>query len=351
MLAPYRQKIIKYTEPLTTWQKFYFAAAFLAIFELIFDNESYSYEIIGALALAGLAVEMWPKFVEIWETLLGRVIVVFTYAVVGNFVVAFARHELNQVVGVDPGTLFYATSFVSILFAPVWIITITLIAMLVYMLVKQTWFIITFVPWLLGLYEKSNAQVAVHPKTTRVARIIMLPFMIAFLISVLEFYGEAATGQPTEFAQGVVEGFNAAHEEKVEDQAKQTELTSPTTEGDNVISEPNISAVPSSSDNKDSQPIDTEQESIENLKASIKKSAEEATGSDDLTIHSVIAEFVYYVEGFAHSQCEMAPKERVVSLGEYDILAIKPDDSPNGYSFTVRPCQLKSYEVKSEKVN
>ena len=322
MLAPYRQVILNHIEPLTTWQKWYFAAAIFAAFELLFDNGSYSYELVGALALIGLAVEMWPKFVQVWETLLGRVIVVFSYAVVGNFVVAFARHELNEVVGVDPGSLFYATSFVSILFAPVWIITITLIAMLFYMLVKQAWFFITLIPWALGLYKKSNNQVAAHPKTTRVIRIVMLPFMVAFLISVLEMYSDSSSISTTSFVEGVKEGFNEAHEESVKEQAilNGGEITTP----------------------------DKPKDDIEELEATIKLSAEKAKSLDEITIQNLIAEFVYYVEGFAHSQCVMAEKERVVLLGEYDILAINPDDSPSGYSFTVRACKLKSYGGKQE---
>lgn len=331
MLAQYRQVILEHIEPLTTWQKWYFAAALFAIFDFLFGDESYSYEIVGALALAGLAVEMWPKFVQVWETLLGRVIVVFSYAIVGNFVVAFARHELNEVVGVDPGSLFYATSFASVLFAPVWIITITLIAMLLYMLVKQAWFIITFIPWLLGLYKKSNNHVAVHPKTTRVIRIVMLPFMIAFLISVLEVYSGESSGT---FVDGVKEGFNEGHEQANTKTPQQGQI------------EPELSGNNKTAD----MPVDEVKEDIENITEMIQKSKQQASDIDEITIPNLLAEFVYYVEGFAYSQCEMEEKERVVSLGEYDILAIKPDDSQNGYSFTVRSCKLKNYGKPTDKV-
>ena len=63
--------------------------------------------------------------------------------------------------------------------------------------------------------------------------------------------------------------------------------------------------------------------------------------------HRAIAAFVYYIEAFEYSQCEKTDKERAVSIGEYDILAVERDDSDIGYKFSVRPCKLKSYDVES----
>lgn len=332
MLAPYRQKILNYTEALTGWQKFYFAATIIAVLQFISGTEDYNYELVGALALAGLAVELWPKFVEVWETLLGRVIVVFTYALVGHFVVVNARHELNSVVGVDPSSLFYATSFVSLITAPLLIIAITLVVMAFYMLAKQMWFFITFIPWVLGLYEKSGLQVAMYPKTTRVLRIAMLPFMFMFLISVLDFYGENKDASDT-FVDAVVAEFTDDKDRTSE--AEKSETPSEGTEQRALSNAAN--EVSQSADKKG-------EEDIEDLTVTIKGASEEVTRSNDLTMESTIAAFVYYIEAFAQSQCVTVPNERVVSLGEHDILSVIPDKtSASGYRFTVRECKLKEY--------
>lgn len=360
MLAPYRQKILNYTEPLTTWQKLYFAAVIIALLELTFGNDKFNFELVGGVALAGLAVELWPKFVQIWETLLGRILVVFSYALVGNFVVTNARHELNTVVGVDPSSLFYATSFVSLITAPLFIIAITLIVMLLYMLFKQLWFIVTFLPWILGLYEKTGMQVAIYPKVTRIVRIVMLPFMFMFLVSMLDFYGDNKNGSD-DFIDAVTEGFSQESiatfkkGEKIGTDLKQKtsgqEHTSETEEPAKSSAETDVSTADTSETTSEAETTASKAEKsestegdIEDLNASIKDAAEGAAKTSDMTMEKVIATFVYYVEAFEYSQCETLPKERTVSLGEYDILSVIPDKSSSkGYRFSVRPCKLKDY--------
>ena len=350
MLAPYRQKVIEFTQPLLMWQKLYFLALAIGLYKLVFSNDDVSdFTLVGFVALMALSVEMWPKFVEIWETLLGRVIVVIVYAIIGNFVVVFARHQLNEIVGVDPGTLFYATSFVSLITAPVWIITITLIVMFIYMIVKQLWFIITFVPWLIGLYEKTNNQVAMYPKLTRITRIVMVPFMFMFLISILQLYGDEDTvenGAFNELTSGIVEGIEGSHKTKVSESISSEEVSE---EAEKPENEDELGKEA----NSESETLEPEKEvaSKENIgKDPLQEKNEIELENNNVTfltgkaINETIAEFVYYFEAFGHSQCVKEEDERVISIGEYDILVVRRDkNSEFGFHFSVRECKLKSY--------
>lgn len=355
MLAPYRQKVKEHSRHLPVWQKFYFLALIILTFQVIFSEVNY--ELIGAVALIAMAVEMWPKFVHIWETLLGRVIVVVSYAIIGNFVVAFAGHKLNEIVGIDPGSLFYATSFVSLLTAPIWIVTITLIVMLLYVAIKQVWFFVTFIPWVLGLYEKTSIQVKRFPKITRVTRIAMMPFMFMFLVSVLELYGEEAgdeTGFVQSFTEGVNEGFNSAHTKKqIKDEIQKTRetenLTPEELKATQVIED---LLIPEGDEAKTATQTDVADVQLPEQEANkddeIKVASNGVTIGSGVKLDKAIATFVYYVEGFKYSQCEKTEKERIVPIGEYDILAIKPDDSKLGYHFSVRACKLKDYSKGTE---
>lgn len=355
MLAPYRQKVKEHSRHLPVWQKFYFLALIILTFQVIFSEVNY--ELIGAVALAAMAVEMWPKFVHIWETLLGRVIVVVTYAIIGNFVVAFAGHKLNEIVGIDPGSLFYATSFVSLLTAPIWIVTITLIVMLLYVAIKQVWFFVTFIPWILGLYEKTSNQVKRFPKITRVTRIAMMPFMFMFLVSVLELYGEEAgdeTGFVQSFTEGVNEGFNSEHTKKqIKDEIQKTretenltpeELKATQVIEDLLILEDDETVASAQAESNETKSPDAKPNKDDDI---ILKSNGVTIGSG-ANLDKAIATFVYYVEGFKYSQCEKTEEERVVPLGEYDILAVKRDDSEIGFHFSVRPCKLKDFSKGTE---
>lgn len=344
MLAPYRQKVKEHSRHLPVWQKFYFLALVILAFQAIFTE--INYELVGAIALIAMAVEMWPKFVHIWETLLGRVIVVVSYAIIGNFVVAFAGHKLNEIVGIDPGSLFYATSFVSLLTAPIWIVTVTLIVMLLYVAIKQVWFFLTFIPWILGLYEKTSIQVKRFPKLTRVTRIAMMPFMFMFLVSVLELYGEEGAD---DFKQGVMEGLvtdvaSPEAKQQISDELQNIKGTENLTPEELKATQVIEDLLEPEENNPNTAQTDSEgvtktaQEDSE-----IKVTANGVTLGTGAKMDKAIAAFVYYVEGFKYSQCKKTGKERIVPIGEYDILAIKPDDSKLGYHFSVRACELKDY--------
>ena len=324
MLAPYRQKVIEYTKPLTVWQKLYFFSFFIVVFELIFGSEPVDLSVAGLVALAALSIELWPKFVHLWESILGRVLVLATYIIVTNFAIAAASHQLNQIVGIDPSSLFYATGFVSVLMAPVWIVVITLIGMLLYAIFKYLWFFITLIPWLIGLYEKTPNKVEKLPKTTRLAKIIMLPVMFMALVSILELYGDTDDN----FIADAVDSFEqgkSVGEELAAGNTEQAaaELDKPQTEQQESDSGVELGEV-----------------SVNGVSV--------GNWSKYNRMNRMIATFVYYVEGFKYSQCQkMDEQERIVSLGEYDILGITPDDSDIGYKFTVRPCKLKSYGAES----
>lgn len=326
MLAPYRQKVIEYTKPLTVWQKLYFFAFFIMLLELISGSEPVDLTVAGLVALAALSIETWPKFVVLWESILGRVLIVSSYIIVTNFAIAAASHELNQIVGIDPGNLFYATGFVSILMAPLLIITITIIGMLFYVLFKYLWFFITFFPWLIGLYEKTTYKVDKLPKTTRAVRIVMLPIMFMGLVSLLENYLDYEDN----FIGGVTEGFNRGKEAGKELAEKSK------TESTDVI------------DIIETTEDEMKKQDDQNKTGLISVNGVEIHGDGKASLkHRAIAAFVYYIEAFEYSQCEKTDKERVVSIGEYDILAVERDDSDIGYKFSVRPCKLKSYGAES----
>lgn len=326
MLAPYRQKVIEYTKPLAMWQKLYFSAFLIVLFEVVFGAEPVDLSFAGLIALAALSIELWPKFVHLWESILGRVLVLATYIIITNFAIAAASHQLNQIVGIDPSSLFYATGFVSVLMAPIWIVTITLIGMFLYVIVKYLWFLFTLIPWLIGLYEKTPNKVEKLPKTTRVAKILLLPVMFMALVSVLELYGDS----DEDFISDAVDSFQTgrgAGEDLAEGNTKKaaSELAKTDTEAQ----------------------ADSTEKTIEEV--SINGVSVNHWGKDN-SMNRMIATFVYYVEGFKYSQCEKTDEqERIVTLGEYDILGITPDDSDVGYQFTVRPCKLKNYSVENTK--
>ena len=366
MLAPYRQKVQDHSKHFLLWQKFYFLALIILVFQALFGEINQT--LIGGIGLAALAIEMWPKFVEIWETLLGRIAVIVTYAILGNVVVVFAGHKLNEIIGVEPGALFYATSFVSLLTAPIWIVTITLIFMLFYMVIKQVWFFVTFIPWLIGLYEKSAIQVKRFPKLTRVTRILMVPFMFMFLVSVLDAYSSVFGNQSwfTELNGGLKRGLGnketqQAIRDEIQKEKESEDLTPEELKATEVLEElfadKENELVTEDVAKADDSIVESNTNSEKEISAK-DKSADSGpkvsvTGNGisvdaDANMDHIIAAFVYHLEAFKYSQCEKTDDERIVPLGEHDILVAKPFDNELGYHFSVRECKLKEY---SQRIN
>lgn len=351
MLAQYRQQVVEFIKPFTLWQKLYFSAFFLLLFQLVFSSDAADLSFIGLLALIAMAIEVWPKFLVLWENIVGRVLIVTTYVVVVNFAVAFAGHQLNEVVGIEPSNLIYATGFVSVLMAPIWIISITLLGMLTYVVIKYLWFLFILLPWLVGLYERPKPRAIKFAKTTRLVRMIMLPVMFMALISLLESYGNY---QKDGFLGAMVESVHVGSATDKPDVAEalkevETELTKVYQQELSELSEQNGSVNVASLEQSPAEPP-TEPSSEPNAAQEVSVDAPSITVNQQEfniskvpTMEKAIAAFVYYVEAFAYSQCEMSDQERVLAIGEYDILAVKPDDSELGYSFSVRPCKLKDY--------
>lgn len=152
----------------------------------------------------------------------------------------------------------------------------------------------------------------------------MLPVMFISLVSVLELYNETDA-----FVTGVKEGW---------------EMEKSSSE--------QVAAEDVGKDSSDSAPAKTELEKKDEITLEDGKFTVNGKPVEDWQrshkMDKLIASFVYYLEGFQYSHCEKTEQERVASLGEFDILAIEPDDSELGYRFTVRPCKLKSYETSQD---
>ena len=270
--------------------------------------------VVGLIALTALAIELWPKFVMIWETLLGRVIIILTYAVIGNFAVAFAARKLNEIVGIDPSPLFYSISFATLIMAPAWILTLTLFAMALYTIAIQIGVLLRVGLKYLRLIKNEQNGMR-YPITTAFTRLILMPAMFTTLVSGIESYDGRST-------------INVVNKQgrQAEDSKELTEAVEP-------------ELLESTGEAKDAK-------SAEELPGALEQAAENDNEQEDenMNLDKLIAAFVHNVELFEYSQCIKAKNEHVIYIGESDILVSRPNpDSQFGYDFSVRSCTLKSY--------
>jgi len=289
---------------------------------------------VGMIALAALAIELWPKFVAIWETLLGRVVIILSYAIIGNFAVAFASQKLNEIVGIDPSPLFYSISFATLLMAPIWILTMTLLAMALYTIAIQIGVLLKVTLKKLRLIKNEDDGMR-YPVTTAFTRLILMPAMFMTLVSAIDSYGGDATarvvdeqGQEIEsksLISAISEEFSKSQRQSAEPEVAEQKLPE------------NESSDSSPSENNQAISDDTENDSED-------KNADANEDVNKVNLDRIIAAFVHHVELFKYSQCIKTKKEHVIYIGDSDILVSKyVPDSRYGYEFSVRPCTLKSY--------
>ncbi|MCL2915125.1 hypothetical protein L2725_15300 [Shewanella corallii] len=279
------------------------------------DVESYSFQFLGLLALAGITVEFWPKFLKVWESLQGRALILLFYAVVANFALGNASGLVNEVTGVSAGALPYSHNFALLLNMPVWFFITSLVALLFWQLLMPFYLFLLLLLKLFGMHGLWHPPHYRYVFTTALVRYAWS----WVLFTQLWFFGHMTGIAGNEgvdadyYAQFTTELTEAIEQEE---QLKQQEL------------------------------------SAEELQIALDKIAE---GKEELEVmvsradqfylrqKQLLAWFVFDYEADGKSRCQHPPGSKVVELNDYEILLITDQqnydtDSEIGYQYQVLPC-------------
>lgn len=297
--------------------------AFAFLMQIIyFFTDMLAYSTIGFVAIIAMAMELWPRFVASWNSLFGRFVIIVSYAIVANFAVAFAAQKLNEVIGVDPSPLFYSIGFASLMMAPIWMLALSAFVMVIYTLFLQAVILFKIILKVLRIEQFVPIKSQKNGLKFALVKLILIPAMFSTLIASIEYYG-GEISQP-KFVDKQF-NFNPLTDEKNAQQANVPAVQS--------LNE-KVSAATTNNDVgfkvKQPQAVEAEVKTGENNSA---------------TFNQIIALFVHHVELFKFSQCIKTEQERVLFIGEFDILVSEPDPThPNKFKFSVRNCQLKNYQ-------
>lgn len=305
-------------------QKMYFIAFIVFIFlidDQSADSDTYA-QWVGLIAAMGFSRELWQMFLKVWESHLGKSVILLCYAVIANFTLALAAKKVNQVVGIEPTTLIYTQGFTTFLLLPFWLLTFSMIAMTTALLFMQLWLLFLGGLKLLGLYRKRVTLDEHCPRLFFILRIILLPLVLAFLLSALIWYGKQLSFDINLFDSDI-STLVAKRLEVVEDEEKNLEIH---------LSE--------SAQQTDTYhvPLTAEDAPEEQLQQVLEEDTSDYT---EALINRAVAYFVYAFDTFPYSHCEKKPIEHIISIDDDNILLVKPNStSPTGYSFDVKPCVM-----------
>ena len=301
---------------ITFAQRCYFLATSMLLLQLFFSIESRLFEaVMFGFALAGIVSETWPRFMVLWNSLPGKAVILFIYAIIANFALASASGLVNSITGVSASALPYSHNFALILMVPSWFFVTTLMALVGGMLVifVYLFFLLLLKPFgVQRLWHKPGYRFVL---STAVARFVWT-LGVALQLGVV-------AGQV-----GLLSEFNSESANPlitVEDTTKQ-QLES-----------------------NETQLIEEQTEEISELErdlTTLLSDAKEKSINYQKTQRQALASFIYEFEADSRSRCAHPEGTRVIELNDYEILQIaKLSETEVGYVYSVEPCRSAAIGV------
>lgn len=306
--------LAKVWRTLNVAQRCYALATLLSFLILYWDMQNILTQVIvGVLILTAILHEFWPRFMLAWDSLPGKALILFVYAVIANFALASASGLVNSVSGVSAASLPYSHNFAIILMLPSWFFVTTLLALVVVQLLMPVYLIVLLVLKPFGIHGLWHAPEYRYVFTTALVRYI---WMLIVLIKVAEI----------STVSGMVSLFDDSQNEVVN--TLKSEIESGNEKLDPVEIAP--------------QEGETDAEGSETLSANLSSHGEKFR----LMRKQWLASFIFDFEADEFSRCTLPEGSKVVELNDYEILAITySQDTELGYSYTVLPCQSAAIGV------
>lgn len=302
---------------------------------------------VGVLAFIGMARELGAIFIKVWESTFGRLILLVLYAAIANFTIAVASQKVNIVINADPTQLYHTLGVTTLLVLPLWLMIVSVVAMIVIFGVMQILLLIRGLFVLMRIIGRKTKPKEAFPKTFMIVRLILLVPVSMTMLNSLAWYSEQLN-LPRIPGFSLSDNSGVMVEEQVTnvtlsiiENELQKEVLSDGEREDLITAKQNLQAKAERIKNQKladellvekDEAIDIEQE-----KAELAQTNEKAP--EIYFLDKLIASFVYNYEAFEYSHCQKAASERVVYISENDILVVKKDESaPTGFAFGTRSC-------------
>ncbi|MGI2258528.1 hypothetical protein [Shewanella sp. GXUN23E] len=267
--------------------------------------------ILPLIALAGISVEFWPKFLKTWESLPGRALILLFYAIVANFALGSASGLVNEVSGVSAGNMPYSHNFALLLNLPGWFFMTTLLALLCWQLIVPFYLMLLLLLKLFGMHGLW------HPPHYR---FVFTTALVRYLWSSILMFQLLSFGLMTGLANN-----------SMVDLKTYQELAQELNEAD---SQDPGSGTPTEADDVEAKLAGNEQD-IEDVSLRAKRY--------HFGQQKLLAWFIWHFEADSYSRCRHEQDSRVIELNDYEILQIvrlKEYDKQTGtgYDYRVLPC-------------
>lgn len=310
LLLKRRIGFLRFWGNITFAQRCYFLATAMLLLQLFFDVNSGLFEVVMfGFALSGIVSETWPRFMALWNSLPGKAVILFVYAVIANFALASASGLVNSITGVSAGALPYSHNFALILMVPSWFFVTTLMALVGGMLVIFIYLFFLLLLKPLGVQKLWHKPGYSYVLSTAVARFVwtlgvaLQLCVLAGQVGLLSEFGSENTSQLITIEEETEKSLEDSESSLTKEQAEDTSEL-----------EEDLTALLT----------DAKEKSIRYKKAQ----------------RQALASFIYEFEADSRSRCAHPEGTRVIELNDYEILQIaQTPEEEIGYTYTVEPCR------------
>ncbi|WP_371195091.1 hypothetical protein [Glaciecola sp. SC05] len=288
--------LFEWAKQFTPSQLCYFIASLLLIPCIIFDG----FEIIwvALIAFAGLLREVLNVFHKVWESTIGKSLVVVLYASTANLALAFAALKINAITSIEPAPFIFTLGFTTLMLMPFWIALSSIVIFLLVLVLANVWLLISLLLRLVGFNIKIHWEDKKRAVLTMILRIVLIPIVLAHLVNVmLPFANTDLLDGPMHLTFNTEQADFDANKElpQVETEALEEALN-----GDN---------------------------------------SEQELRNNQLFIENIIANFIFYFESYPSSACIKSDLQRSVMINEDLVLLISRNEQAiHGYDYEVREC-------------
>ena len=300
---------LRFWVSITFAQRCYFLATSMLLIQLLLNIESGLFEaIMFGFALVGIVSETWPKFMVLWNSLPGKAVILFVYAIIANFALASASGMVNSITGVSASALPYSHNFALILMVPSWFFVTTLMALVGGMLVifVYLFFLLLLKPF--GVQRLWHQPGYRFVLSTAVARFVWT-LGVALQLGILA----GQVGLLSEFSSDSANPLITIEETENKRENSESQLTEEQAEDVSELERDLTTLL-----------TNAKQKSVDYKKAQ----------------RQALANFIYEFEADSRSRCAHPEGTRVIELNDYEILQIeKTDEVEEGFVYTVEPCR------------
>ncbi|MBU2979271.1 hypothetical protein [Alteromonas sp. C1M14] len=295
-------------------QRCYVAATLIALALLTLEISSDFLQLVMfSLVLIGLVREFWPRFMLVWDSLPGRALVLFCYAVMANFALASASGLVNGVTGITADALPYSHNFAIILMLPSWFFVSTVLVLLCTQLLMPIYLILLVLLKPFGVHGLWHPPDYKYVITTAFVRYIWTLALLIKIVAVSAQSGVLEFSDSSEVGEVITQ---------IAEQAEEVDITAP----------PEQQLI----NNDDGIEVVSDDEKISQFILEAKRNGD----SFRLRQKKLLADFIFVYEADTYSRCEHPAASKVVEINDYEILTIiKDDTAPLKYAYNVIPCR------------